>query len=79
MIPECWNSSCHEHATMSGDGAFICAHEHMVRESDYCRRHWTAHRETAVRGSLNCAGCYYAPGEFSHWCVLSVVSPEPPR
>jgi hypothetical protein len=77
--PQCYHETCELPATGDGAGFFICAHEHITGQGDFCAAHWTE-REYAVH-TWHCSRCHgRKPGggyeEWGHMCPMKRVLPE---
>lgn len=73
-MTECHNFSCDAPASGEGVRVFICVHEHMVREGEYCRDCWSGHLPKAEQGVLHCSRCVFAPAPHGHDCVIRMLA-----
>jgi hypothetical protein len=76
---ECCNIRCRMPASSDGDGAFICEHEHMATEAEFCLSCWVIRQY--ARWTWHCWRCYGEKPDGSHedWghlCPMTLVLPS---
>lgn len=77
-MTECYDEYCRMPASEEGTGFFICPHEHVTTEADFCGAHWL-HRERSYV-TWNCSRCYGKKPDggredWGHLCPMKLVQP----
>lgn len=77
-MTECFGIDCQAPASGEGDGAYVCEHEHMTNEAQFCRACWLHH--VCARFTWHCSACYGKKPEggrerWGHLCPMQLVQP----